>query len=49
MCRANDYHIDMLVGGDWNMIFYLFFPFSFWELNVIIPIDELTFFRGVGG
>ena len=33
-----------LVGGDWNMTFI--FPFS-WEWNVIIPIDELIFFRGV--
>ena len=32
-----------LVGGDWNMTFI--FPYIG---NVIIPIDELIFFRGVG-
>ena len=32
-----------LVGGDWNMTFI--FPYI---ENVIIPIDELIFFRGVG-
>ena len=31
-----------LVGGDWNMTFI--FPYTG---NVIIPIDELIFFRGV--
>ena len=33
-----------LVGGDWNM-----FYFSIYEGNgIIIPIDELILFRGVG-
>ena len=37
-----------LAGGDWNHGILNDFPFS-WELNVIIPTDELTpsFFRGV--
>jgi len=34
--------ILLLVGGDWNMNFI--FPYIG---NVIIPIDELIFFRGV--
>ena len=33
----------LLVGGDWNMTFI--FPCTG---NVIIPIDEVIFFRGVG-
>ena len=36
---------SILVGDDWNM--NLILPFS-WEWTVIIPIDELIFFRGVG-
>ena len=33
-----------LVGGDWNMAFMTFYLVG----NVIIPTDELIFFRGVG-
>ena len=33
----------LLVGGDWNMTFI--FPCTG---NVIIPLDEVIFFRGVG-
>ena len=36
-------YIYVLVGGDWNMTFI--FPYIG---SVIIPIDELIFFRGVG-
>jgi hypothetical protein len=34
----------VLVGGDWNMAFVTFHSVG----NVIIPTDELTFFRGLG-
>ena len=34
--------LSLLVGGDWNMTFI--FPYIG---NAIIPIDELTFFRGI--
>ena len=34
---------DILVGGDWNMTFMNFHSIG----NVIIPIDELIFLRGV--
>ena len=37
------YYKPSLVGGDWNM--NSIFPYIG---NVIIPIDELIFFRGVG-
>ena len=35
--------LNLRVGGDWNM--NLIFPYIG---NVIIPTDELIFFRGVG-
>jgi hypothetical protein len=35
---------EKLVGGDWNMIFIFHFIYG----NVIIPADEVIFFRGVG-
>ena len=37
--------IDILVGGDWNHGILNDFPYIG---NVIIPTDELIFFRGVG-
>jgi len=33
----------LLVGGDWNMAFM-----TFHIVGIIIPTDELIFFRGVG-
>ena len=43
MINNSGQSIINLVGGDWNMT--LIFPYNG---NVIIPIDELIFFRGVG-
>jgi len=37
-------HQTCQVGGDWNMSFMTFHSVG----NVIIPTDELIFFRGVG-
>ena len=42
-CTQIPWEWDLLVGGDWNMTFI--FP---WAGIVIIPIDELILFRGVG-
>ena len=38
----------LLVGGDWNMDFIFPYIGKFIVGNVIIPIDELVLFRGVG-
>ena len=35
---------QIVVGGDWNMT--LIFPYI-GKLGIVIPIDELIFYRGV--
>ena len=39
--------IPYLVGGDWNM-FFMTFHIEWEYLGIIIPTDEVIFFRGVG-
>ena len=44
MFNSGYYWDDILVGGDWNM--NVIFPYI--GDGIIIPIDELIFFRGIG-
>ena len=44
VCLRNEWLQEYLLGGDWNMTGLLSHSVG----NVIIPTDELIFFRGVG-